>query len=173
MTSPGASTSVCGTVAAWCGSVYSAMSSVRWTSRSSSARNGQYAPVEMRSFSVSCRSFGSTVTSCVNATAHHSQNLRALEKTVTRIGEPDCPVALLDHVVGRVEPRALPVVDHGLAAASSRVQPTDTTVLETGPLLAHQQAPSLVERHAIGHVGRLAHGRDVVCATRKLVALQL
>jgi hypothetical protein len=49
ITRPGASTIVCGTVAGWCGSVYSRMSSAVWSSRSASARNVQWAPVEILS----------------------------------------------------------------------------------------------------------------------------
>src|SRR5215207_5352581 len=50
------------------------MSKCRWTSSFWSARNVQFAPVEILSLYVSCRSLGGMLTSSVNATAHHWWN---------------------------------------------------------------------------------------------------
>src|SRR5919108_2606827 len=73
MTRPGRRISVCGTPAlSWCGSVYSLMSKYCWTSRSSSERNVQRAPVEILSLYTSCCALGMIVTSSVKATEHHS-----------------------------------------------------------------------------------------------------
>src|SRR5919197_3501574 len=66
---------VCGTEALWWSSTYSSMPSFERTSRSTSARNVQWAPVVIFSFSVSWRSFGTIVTSSLSSTPHHSWNL--------------------------------------------------------------------------------------------------
>src|SRR5436309_58946 len=57
-TRPGLRTSVCGIIGSWSGSVYSAMSRSRWTTRPGSARNGHWAPTEARNAWIAGRSGG-------------------------------------------------------------------------------------------------------------------
>ena len=68
-TSPGLSTSVCGIIGSFSGSVYSWMSRSFWTIRPGSERKGHCAPTEARnSWSVWCSSV-EIVAICVYATA--------------------------------------------------------------------------------------------------------
>ena len=63
---------------AWCGSVYSSISSVRCTSRSPSDRNVHQAPVAIFILFVSCRSLGRTVTSVGERDRHELLQLEQL-----------------------------------------------------------------------------------------------
>ena len=83
--------------------------------------------------------------------------LPVVEDPVRRIGEPDRSVRGDDDVVRRVEPPALVPVDDGRAAAIGLVARDASQAV-----LAGEDAPVVVERVAVGEIGRAVEVGDAV-----------
>ena len=97
----------------------------------------------------------------IDVIADGGRGPKALQVAVAGIGEPHRAVARDDHVVGRVQRPAAPVVGHGLCRAAAAVHRADARGLVEGALLAHDQPPVGADRHPVGHVGVGAHDGDL------------
>src|SRR5215211_2519221 len=104
----------------------------------------------------------------IDVVAEPRLGAETLEVAVARIGEPDRAVALHDHVVGRVERKAAPVVDECLG----RREVGDPGMPRSRSLLADHEATLTVEGHAVRDVRVRADHRDSIRLQWETVAIE-
>jgi hypothetical protein len=73
----------------------------------------------------------------VDGIGHARLGTEALKVAVPRIGEPDGPVRLHDHVVGRIERKPVAAVDQRLRHTGRQIETTYARWLDHRPLLAN------------------------------------